>query len=141
MANARRLGVGLGAVCADVVESLNTILKRAFNDHSGRGGGMLGATELEREGEVVSQVWEWWFLKLDLPLRNYGTPHTAPCTMAKLMATRSPPPSTLASPPPTLFFLLAMDASAMQKRLADMFKANNRALVCFACARLLVCSD
>ena len=39
VANARRLGVGLGALCADVVESLNTILKRAYNDHSGRGGG------------------------------------------------------------------------------------------------------
>ena len=48
-------------------------------------------------------MWEWWFLKFDLPLRNYSTPHTVPCTMAKLMATRSPPPSTLASPPPALF--------------------------------------
>ena len=86
--NARCLGVGLGAVCADVVESLNAILKRAYNDHSGRGGGgMPGATQVEREGEVVSQVLEWWFLKFDRPLRNYGSPHTAPCTMAKLMAT------------------------------------------------------
>ena len=80
VANARRLAVWLGAVCAYVVESLNAILKRAYNDHSGRGGGgMPGATQLEREAEVVSQVWEWWFLKFDLPLRNYGTPHTAPC--------------------------------------------------------------
>ena len=80
VANARRLGVGLGAVCADVVESLNTILKRAYNDHSGRGGrgGVPGATQIEREGEVVSQVWEWWFLKFDLPLRNYGTPPYRP---------------------------------------------------------------
>ena len=64
VANARRLGVGLGAVCADVVESLNAILKRAYNDHSGRGGGggrMPGATQLEREGEVVSQVWDGGF--------------------------------------------------------------------------------
>ena len=94
----------MGAVCADVIESLNAILQRAYNDHSGRGGpGVAGATQVEREGEVVSQVWEWWFLKCDLPLRNYGTPHTAPCTMAKLMATHSPPPSTLASPPLALF--------------------------------------
>ena len=64
---------------------------------------MPGATQLEQEGEVVSQVWEWWFLKFYLPLRNYGTPHTAPCTMADLMATHSPPPSTLASPPLALF--------------------------------------
>ena len=103
VANARRLGVGLGAVCTDVVESLNTILKRAYNDHPGRGGGVPGATQLEREGEVVLQVWECWFLNFDLPWRNYGTPHTAPCTMGKLMATHSPPPSTLASPPPALF--------------------------------------
>ena len=39
VANAPPLGVGLGAVCADVVESLNAILKRAYNDHSGGGGG------------------------------------------------------------------------------------------------------
>ena len=39
MTNAHRLGAGSGAVCADVVQSLNTILKRAYNDHSGRGGG------------------------------------------------------------------------------------------------------
>ena len=39
LAYAVRLGVGLGAVCADVVESLNAILKRAYNDHTARGGG------------------------------------------------------------------------------------------------------
>ena len=39
VANAARLGVGLGAVCADVVESLKAILKRAYNDHTPRGGG------------------------------------------------------------------------------------------------------
>ena len=64
---------------------------------------MPGATQVEREAEVGSQVWEWWFLEFDLPLRNSGTPHTAPFTMAKLLATRSPPPSTLDSPPPALF--------------------------------------
>ena len=64
---------------------------------------MPWATQLEREGQVVSQVREWWFLKFDLLLRNYETPHTAPCTMAKLMATHSPSPSTLASPPLALF--------------------------------------
>ena len=42
VANAAWLGVSLGAVCADVVESLNAILKRAYNDHTacwGGGGG------------------------------------------------------------------------------------------------------
>ena len=37
--NAARLGAGLGTVCADVVESLNAILKRAYNDHTAPGGG------------------------------------------------------------------------------------------------------
>ena len=39
VANAAELGVGLGAVCAQVVESLNAILKRAYDDHTARGGG------------------------------------------------------------------------------------------------------
>ena len=39
MANASRLGVGLGAMCADVVERLNAILKRAYNDSLGPVGG------------------------------------------------------------------------------------------------------
>ena len=39
VANAARLRVGLGAVCADVVESQNAILKRGYNDHMARGGG------------------------------------------------------------------------------------------------------
>ena len=37
VANAARLGVGLGAVCVDVVESPNAILKRAYDDHTARG--------------------------------------------------------------------------------------------------------
>ena len=39
VANAARFGVRLGAVCADVVEDLNAIIKRAYNDHTARGGG------------------------------------------------------------------------------------------------------
>ena len=58
LANAARLGVGLGVVCADVVESLNAILKRAYNDRTAwrGGGGWPGATFLEREVEVVLQI-------------------------------------------------------------------------------------
>ena len=37
VANAARLGVGLGAVCADVVESLNAVLKPADNVHTDHG--------------------------------------------------------------------------------------------------------
>ena len=44
-------------VCADVVEGLNTILKRAYKDHTGGGGG--GATQVELEAQVVFQNWEW----------------------------------------------------------------------------------
>ena len=68
VANAARLGVGLGGVCADVVESLNALLKRAYNDHTARGGGMAGATSTEREAEVVLQVWEWWHPLRERPL-------------------------------------------------------------------------
>ena len=50
VANARRLGVGLGAVCVNVVESLNAILKRAYNDHSGRGGGDAGGNPTRTGG-------------------------------------------------------------------------------------------
>ena len=99
VANMARLGVGLGAVSAHVVEILNAILKRAYNDHTSRGGGMLEATALEREAEVVWQAWECWFSKFDLPLQHHEAPHTAPCTMAKLMATKSTPPSSFLSPP------------------------------------------
>ena len=103
VASAARLGVGLGAVCADVVESLNAIWKRVYNDHTARGGGGgPAATSLEREVEVVLQVWEWWFLKIDLPLRTLGTPHVAPCTMATLIPTHSPPPMSLSLAPPAL---------------------------------------
>ena len=37
--NAALLGVGLGAVCTDVVGRLSAILKRGYNDHTARGGG------------------------------------------------------------------------------------------------------
>ena len=97
MANAARLGVGLGAVCDDVLESLNAILKRSYNDHTARVPRPCNA----RPSGI--QAWEWWFLKFDVPLRTHGAPHSAPCTMGKLMATQSPSPSTLLlSPPPAL---------------------------------------
>ena len=132
------LTLHLGAVCADVVESLNAILNRACNDHTGRGGGMPGATQVEREAEVVLQVWEWWFLKFDPPLRNYGTPHTAPWPPSRPPVA---PHSPLLLPQPQLFVRLAMDPSEMKQMLDDMLKANNQILVWFACARLLVCFD
>ena len=53
VANAARLGVGLEAVCADVVESPNAIFKRAYNDHTvrgGGGGGVIAGGHVPRKG-------------------------------------------------------------------------------------------
>ena len=50
VANAARLGVGLGTLCADVVESLNAILKRAYNDHTAWGGRDAGCLGLATPG-------------------------------------------------------------------------------------------
>ena len=136
VANAARLGVGLGAVCPDVVESLNGILKRAYNDHTARGGGgMPGATSLEREAEVVLEVWEWWFLKFDLPLRTLGTPHVAPCAMATLMSNHSPPPMSLSLAPPALVSPIhrSMDPAAMEALVEKTMQNMTDKVVC-ACA-------
>ena len=105
VANAARLGVGLGAVCADVVESLNAILKQAYNDNTARGGGgSPGAKSLKQEAEVVLKLWKWWSLQFDLPLRTLGNP-CGPiynCTMATLTSHHSPPPMSLSLAPPAL---------------------------------------
>ena len=69
MRHVRGWGWGLGAVSADVLESPHAIREKAYNDQTARVGGMPGASSLEREGEVVLQAWEWWFLNFDLPLR------------------------------------------------------------------------
>ena len=95
-------GVRLQAVCVDVEESLNTILKRAHKGHTIRGGGIPGATSLEKEAEVVLWVWDCSFFKFDLPLKTLGTPHVAQGTMATLMSTRSPPPMSLSLAPTPL---------------------------------------
>ena len=42
VANAAHVGVGYGALCMDVVESLNAIWKRAYSDYMARGGGNAG---------------------------------------------------------------------------------------------------
>ena len=51
--NAALLGVGLGAACADVVESINAILKRAYNDHTVRGGGEGAGGHIPRKEKVT----------------------------------------------------------------------------------------
>ena len=51
---------------------------------------------------MVLQAWEWCFVSFDLPLRHQQATHTALCTMAKIMAIQSRPPSTFSLPPPAL---------------------------------------
>ena len=69
---------------------------------------------------MVLQAWGWWFLNFDLPLRHHGAPHTALCTMAQLMATQSPLPSTFSLPPPTLVSpkVIPWPAQALQEGCA-----------------------
>ena len=54
VADTARLGVTLGAVCADVVESVNAILKRTYDDHTtrppGGGGGGDAVSNIVRAG-------------------------------------------------------------------------------------------
>ena len=94
-------GIGDGAG-ADVVESLNAILKKVYNDHTRPGVGGAGGKQSRKRGHVVLQAWEWCFLEFDLPLRTHGTPHAALLNMANLMATHSPPPLALPHSPPAL---------------------------------------
>ena len=65
VAKAVRLGVGRGAGCADVVESLHAILKHAYNAPPPPGGGevCLAQQNWNRRGTVVLQLWEWWLLR------------------------------------------------------------------------------
>ena len=77
-ADAARLGVGLSAVCANVVQSLNAILNRAYKDHTPRGGGgMPGATALHQQGSWSCMLGGGGFEKFDLSLQHHGAPHTA----------------------------------------------------------------
>ena len=66
-------GVGLAALSGDGVESPNYILKKGYNGHSSRSGG-VGKSAVEREAMVVEQGWEWWFLTFDLHYCT-TTPH------------------------------------------------------------------
>ena len=86
-------GVGLAVVSGDVVESVNYILKKGYNGHSARGG-VAGKSAVEREAMVVQQVWECWFLTIDLPLPHYNTPHTSACTAASLLRSTPQAPTT-----------------------------------------------
>ena len=103
VANAAGLGVGWVAVCADVMVSLNAIRTCPYNDHTSRGGGMPGASALQRKAAVVLQAWEWWSLKVQLPLHSNWPPRSAPCTIAKPMTSQGPPSLQFPRSPPSGF--------------------------------------
>ena len=112
-------GVGLAAVSGDVVESVNYILKKRYNGHGARGGG-VGKSASGREAMVVQQVWECWFLTFDLPLLHYPQP------------TRHLRPSFLTLRP-------SMDAAELRKLLEESQKATLALVVC--CLSRLYCVD
>ena len=141
LANAARLGVRWGAMCADAVRSLNANLKRAYNDHRARsggggGGGMPGTTSLEWEGEVVLQIWEWSFLKCTSHANTMGPPRRPqePWPNGWLPKEPRPPPF---SHLPQLVHHPFMDAASMQCMLEGTFKSQEECLVCLYC--LFVC--
>ena len=73
VANAAHFGVGLEAVCAPVVESLNAIVKQAYKDQTARGGGGDAGGHITRKGgggcfATMGLV----VLKFDLPLKFLG---------------------------------------------------------------------
>ena len=104
VANAPRLGVGLGRVCADVVESLSAILKRAYNDHTARAGIMPGATALKREAEVVLQAREWWFFQIGPSVTTpWGTTY-GPMHIGQTHCHPKPPTLLLFVPSPSSCF-------------------------------------
>ena len=139
VANAARLGLGLAAVCADVVESLNAILKQACNDLKPRGGGgMPEAASLEREAEVVLQVWEWWFLKFDLPLRTQRTPMWPHVQWPHSCLTIAPHPCPFPLPPQFLL-VPSMDPATMEALIEKMFQKMRDKVVCAWPVCMFVC--
>ena len=92
---------------------------------------MLGATALEQEVKGVLQAWEWWCLKVS---PSVTTPWGTPCTMAKLMATQSPSPSSFVSRHLCRYH---MDQEMLQSLWGDMLKAQENHLVCLCCWLLL----
>ena len=138
VANSALLGVGLAASCANAVEGLNGILKGVYNDRwvgECRGQGKGGRGKGHTCGFANLGVGVW---KCHLLLRNYGPLDTAPCTMARLKATQSPPPSR---PPCQFLCHLATHHSNvdnLRAMFAKMLQANSDRLVCFAlhCAHL-----
>ena len=100
---------GMAMFSGDVVESLNRLLKKGFNDHSDRGAQLSDGLEglIDAQGRVVGQVWEWVFLYFDIPLVRTGRTRTHACRAQKycegnVVPSRTPPrPRTPSSNPPS----------------------------------------
>ena len=103
----------------DVVESTSYILKKGYNEYRSKAGGVHESV-VEREGMVVKQLWEWWFLTFDLRLMHYNTPDTAACTAVSILSTTPdhPPPKR---PLRASFITLCpcMDAAELRKPMED----------------------
>ena len=98
VANVARPGVGSGAVHADVSESLNAILKGAYNDHRTRGGGNAGGFSirpgggggLASLGVVVCRISPTTPWGTTYDTKHYGQTHGQPKPPALLFLVPSP---------------------------------------------------
>ena len=138
VANAAPFGGGFGGSLCGCGRKSKRDLEMGLQRSQGPGGeGVPGATSLEREAEVVLQVWQWWFLKFDLPFRTQGIPHVAPCTMATLMSTHNSPTMSLPSEP-QLLSALSMDPATMEVMMEKMMeKMTNKVVWACVCVFLL----
>ena len=88
---------GLGMFCCDIIESINRLLKRAYADHSNRGGGVVRPVVAEVPGvpdahasvashaRVLLQVLQWIFMYFDVHLLVHGKPRAARCNAQAAM--------------------------------------------------------
>ena len=133
VAYAAELRVGLGAVCADVVESLNAILKRAYKDHPARGGGGGGCGNgIATEGAGVVGLGLVVFKMCPSTATPWGASYRpvyhgqthghpkAPC----------PPPSLCHAQP---LFHQHMDQQALRSLFGDLLKAQEDRLPWLLC--------
>ena len=123
-------GFGMAMFSGDIVETLNRLLKRGFNDHSGRGGGQGGWKG------AMKQCLEWLFLYFDGPLRKGSArnhccvaqqvlegspvaPASSPTTTSSSFARTSPNDGPATRPAPALRDAPVAAAAAAAAAAAD----------------------